>query len=103
MEIGTPTAGHFIYIPVILLLGIVDRLGARLARRRRRDGDGAAKREERAQRKSRRRDELTIGADRGVSSPRALAAGVYRPIISRCASASGRPASRMRACVRSIG
>jgi len=23
MEIGTPTAGHFIYIPVILLLGIV--------------------------------------------------------------------------------
>ena len=23
MEIGTPTAGHFIYIPVVLLLGIV--------------------------------------------------------------------------------
>jgi len=23
MEIGTPTAGHFIYIPVVLLVGIV--------------------------------------------------------------------------------
>jgi hypothetical protein len=23
MEIGTPTAGHFIYIPVVLLLGVV--------------------------------------------------------------------------------
>ena len=23
MEIGTPTAGHFIYIPMVLLLGIV--------------------------------------------------------------------------------
>jgi hypothetical protein len=23
MDIGTPTAGHFIYIPVVLLLGIV--------------------------------------------------------------------------------
>jgi hypothetical protein len=23
MDIGTPTAGHFIYIPVVLLLGVV--------------------------------------------------------------------------------
>ena len=23
MEIGTPTAGHFIYIPVVLMIGIV--------------------------------------------------------------------------------
>jgi hypothetical protein len=23
MDIGTPTAGHFIYIPVVLLIGVV--------------------------------------------------------------------------------
>ncbi len=52
MEIGTPTAGHFIYIPVILLLGIVIGwvLGSRAA------ADAMAmeqrKREERAQRKA---------------------------------------------------
>ena len=52
MEIGTPTAGHFIYIPVILLMGIVIGwvLGSRAA------ADAMAmeqrKREERAQRKS---------------------------------------------------
>ena len=50
MEIGTPTAGHFIYIPVILLLGIVIGwvLGSRAA------ADAMAmeqrKREERAKR-----------------------------------------------------
>jgi hypothetical protein len=50
MEIGTPTAGHFIYIPVILLLGIVIGwvLGSRAA------ADAIAmekrKREERAKR-----------------------------------------------------
>ncbi|MGD9903685.1 MAG: hypothetical protein AB7U83_09450 [Vicinamibacterales bacterium] len=46
MEIGTPTAGHFIYIPVVLLVGIVIGwvLGSRAAadamamdRRRRED------------------------------------------------------------------
>ena len=42
MEIGTPTAGHFIFIPVLLLVGVVIGwvLGSRAARRR--DGDGAA-------------------------------------------------------------
>ncbi|MEP7116584.1 MAG: hypothetical protein ABI880_03310 [Acidobacteriota bacterium] len=51
MEIGTPTAGHFIYIPVMLLIGIVIGwvLGSRAA------ADAMAmerrKREERAQRK----------------------------------------------------
>lgn len=50
MEIGTPTAGHFIYIPVVLLLGIVIGwlLGTRAA------ADAMAmekrKREERAKR-----------------------------------------------------
>ena len=50
MEFGTPTAGHFIYIPVVLLLGIVIGwvLGSRAA------ADAMAmekrKREERAQR-----------------------------------------------------
>jgi hypothetical protein len=50
MEIGTPTAGHFIYIPVVLLVGIVIGwvLGSRAA------ADALAmerrKREERAQR-----------------------------------------------------
>ncbi len=50
MDIGTPTAGHFIYIPVVLLLGIVFGwvLGSRAA------ADAMAmerrKREERAQR-----------------------------------------------------
>ena len=52
MEIGTPTAGHFIYIPVMLLIGIVLGwvLGSRAA------ADALAmeqkKREERAQRKA---------------------------------------------------
>ena len=50
MEIGTPTAGHFIYIPVVLLVGIVIGwvLGSRAA------ADAIAmeqrKRDERAQR-----------------------------------------------------
>jgi len=50
MEIGTPTAGHFIYIPMVLLLGVVIGwvLGSRAA------ADAMAmerrKREERAQR-----------------------------------------------------
>jgi hypothetical protein len=50
VEIGTPTAGHFIYIPVVLLLGIVIGwvLGSRAA------ADAMAmeqrKREERARR-----------------------------------------------------
>jgi hypothetical protein len=52
MEIGTPTAGHFIYIPVVLLLGIVIGwvLGSRAA------ADAMAmdkrRRDERAQRGS---------------------------------------------------
>jgi hypothetical protein len=52
VEIGTPTAGHFIYIPVMLLVGIVIGwvLGSRAA------ADAMAmeqrKREERAQRKT---------------------------------------------------
>ena len=50
MEIGTPTAGHFIYIPMVLLIGVVIGwvLGSRAA------ADAMAmerrKREERAQR-----------------------------------------------------
>ena len=50
MDIGTPTAGHFIYIPVVLLLGVVIGwlLGSRAA------ADAMAmeqkKREERARR-----------------------------------------------------
>lgn len=50
MDLGTPTAGHFIYIPVVLLLGIVIGwvLGSRAA------ADAMAmeqrKRDERAQR-----------------------------------------------------
>ena len=50
MEFGTPTAGHFIYIPIVLLLGVVIGwvLGSRAA------ADALAmerrKREERAQR-----------------------------------------------------
>ncbi|MFN7978902.1 MAG: hypothetical protein U0P30_12250 [Vicinamibacterales bacterium] len=52
MEIGTPSAGHFIYIPVMLLVGVVIGwvLGSRAA------ADAIAmeqrKREERAQRKA---------------------------------------------------
>ncbi len=52
MEFGTPSAGHFIYIPVILLVGVVAGwvLGSRAA------ADAMAmeqkKREERAQRKA---------------------------------------------------
>ncbi len=52
MEIGTPTAGHFIYIPVILLMGVV--LGWVLGSRAAADAMAMAqrKREERAQRKA---------------------------------------------------
>jgi uncharacterized membrane protein len=52
MEIGTPTAGHFIYIPVILLIGIV--LGWVLGSRAAADAMAVEqrRREERAQRKS---------------------------------------------------
>lgn len=52
MDIGTPSAGHFIYIPVVLLIGVVIGwvLGSRAA------ADAIAmeqrKREERAQRKA---------------------------------------------------
>lgn len=52
MDLATPTAGHFIYIPVILLVGVVVGwvLGSRAA------ADAIAmeqkKREERAQRKA---------------------------------------------------
>lgn len=52
MDFGTPTAGHFIYIPVILLFGVVIGwvLGSRAA------ADAMAmeqrKRDERAQRKA---------------------------------------------------
>lgn len=52
MEFGTPSAGHFIYIPVILLVGVVVGwvLGSRAA------ADAMAmeqkKREERAHRKA---------------------------------------------------
>lgn len=52
MDIGTPTAGHFIYIPVVLLLGVVIGwvLGSRAA------ADAMAmerrKREERSKRTS---------------------------------------------------
>jgi hypothetical protein len=50
MEIGTPTAGHFIYIPVVLLLGIV--IGWVLGSRAAADAMAMEKRrrEERAQR-----------------------------------------------------
>ncbi|MEZ5293998.1 MAG: hypothetical protein R2745_23145 [Vicinamibacterales bacterium] len=50
MDLGTPTAGHFIYIPVVLLIGVVIGwvLGSRAA------ADAMAmerkKREERARR-----------------------------------------------------
>ena len=52
MELGTPTAGHFIYIPVILLIGIV--LGWVLGSRAAADAMAMEqrKREERAQRKT---------------------------------------------------
>jgi uncharacterized membrane protein len=52
MEIGTPTAGHFIYIPVILLIGIV--LGWVLGSRAAADAMAVEqrRREERAQRKA---------------------------------------------------
>ena len=52
MAIGTPTAGHFIYIPVILLIGIV--LGWVLGSRAAADAMAMEqrKREERAQRKA---------------------------------------------------
>ena len=52
MELGTPTAGHFIYIPVILLIGIV--LGWVLGSRAAADAMAMEqrKREERAQRKA---------------------------------------------------
>ncbi len=52
MEIGTPTAGHFIYIPVMLLIGVV--LGWVLGSRAAADAMAMEqrKREERAQRKA---------------------------------------------------
>lgn len=52
MEFGTPTAGHFIYIPVILLVGIV--IGWVLGSRAAADAMAMAqkKREDRAQRKA---------------------------------------------------
>ena len=52
MEIGTPTAGHFIYIPVVLLIGIV--LGWVLGSRAAADAMAVEqrRREERAQRKA---------------------------------------------------
>lgn len=52
MEIGTPTAGHFIYIPVVLLLGVV--LGWVLGSRAAADAMAMEqrKREERARRKA---------------------------------------------------
>ena len=52
MEIGTPTAGHFIYIPVILLIGIV--LGWVLGSRAAADAMAVEqrRREERALRKA---------------------------------------------------
>ncbi len=51
MEIGTPTAGHFIYIPVMLLIGVV--LGWVLGSRAAADAMAMEqrKREERARRK----------------------------------------------------
>ncbi|HUU36533.1 MAG TPA: hypothetical protein VMW48_20850 [Vicinamibacterales bacterium] len=51
MDIATPTAGHFIYIPVTLLVGIV--IGWVLGSRAAADAMAMAqrKREERAQRK----------------------------------------------------
>ncbi len=84
---------------MILLIGIV--LGWVLGSRAAADAMAMEqrKRDERAQRKAAPPAE---SVDRGVVA-RDPSPGVYRPIISRCASASGSPASRMRAWVRSIG
>ena len=88
---GEMGAGHFIYIPAMILLGVVIGwiLGSRAARdafaaelRRREDPRRAPPRRRRGRRLRRRRSRV---------APR------QRPRASRLASASGSPASRIRA------
>ena len=82
---GEMGAGHFIYIPATIVFGIV--IGWILGSRAARDAFAA---------ELRSREESAARAA-------AKAAPRYRPRPSRVASASGMPASRMRACARSTG
>ena len=91
---GEMGAGHFIYIPAMILLGVVIGwiLGSRAAQgrvRRRTAPPGGFR--------------GTGGREGGQDAgPAGLSpAGVQRPRLSRLASASGRPASRIRAWARS--
>jgi hypothetical protein len=83
-----PTAAHFLYIPGVLLLGIV--IGWILGSRAAADAYAAALRK---QERSRRSDEAT-GANRGGFSPRV----VYLPTANRWARTSGKPAAMILAC-----
>ena len=79
------TSAHFIFIPAVLIVGVVIGwiLGGRAARDAYRDGVEAA------------------GGTR--RAPRTRITAAQRPIASRCARLSGRPASRMRRCASSTG
>ena len=111
MEIGTPTAGHFIYIPVVLLLGIV--IGWVLGSRAAADAMAMERKRESGERRAaatairpRDLDSRPAIAPDSIVSAVSIATYVnrnHRPIISRCAKASGSPASRIRAWVRSTG
>jgi hypothetical protein len=81
MEFGTPTAAHFIFIPAVLLIGVV--VGWILGSRAAQDAYAA---------ELKRRDARTKKSEIR-----------YRPSASRCARTSGKPSSMMRACAFAIG
>jgi len=82
------TAGHFIFIPAVLLVGIVVGwvLGSRAAR------DAYAAELRRREERQKKRELRTENE-----------AQVHRPTANRCANTSGSPASTILACAFSTG
>ena len=97
---GAVTAGHFIFIPAVLLVGMV--LGWILGSRAARDAYAAElrRREERAARKA-DAGEVGKASDNCYEVALTLVTSdlfAYRPTASRCASTSGSPALMIFAC-----
>jgi len=82
MEFAVPNASHFIFIPGVLLIGVV--IGWILGSRAAQDAFASEMRKRESRNPTTRRPD-------------------YLPSASRCASTSGRPSSRMRACAFAIG
>ena len=99
MNFANMTSAHFIFIPVVLFVGIVIGwiLGSRAAQ------DAYAMEMKKTRRSKGPGDETGLDLLPLTPSPVPYPYPVYRPIPSRYASIGGRPASRIFFCAASIG